>query len=243
MLSTLAMVKIGGVPLSPMRLLSGWWDQLPLPAAAIGAGALGALTYGQEYRYPALTPGLGPDPRSPRLLLAKLTVSSVLALVLAAASAAADIAVLHSTLGVAPALLTRSSALAGWAALCVCCACAGVLAAAVFRTTALGVAAVMAVPVLVAPALRLLVGGDDTRELLDAGGALWSVVSGVSQDGSGTVSGTFRFLAQPFFLALALSLTVLAGAYTASTLRGRRRVRRSTPVPPGRTAPLTSKKG
>jgi hypothetical protein len=141
-----------------------------------------------------------------------------------------------------------------------------VLAAAVFRTTALGVATVLAVPALVAPAVRVLVGGDDTRELLDAGGALWSVVSGVSQDGTGTVSGGLHFLDQPFVLALGLSLAALVGAYTVSTLRGRRRGHRrglgpglrpglrpthrrghrrgsrSTAVPPGRTAPLTSRK-
>jgi ABC-type multidrug transport system ATPase subunit len=250
-LSTLAMTELGGAPLSPMRLLSGWWDQLPLPAAAIGAGALGALTYGQEYRYPALTPGFGPDPRSPRLLAAKLAVGALLAVALAAVAAAADIAVLHAALGLAPGLLVRPAALAAWAALCVGCACAGVLAAAVFRTTALGVAAVLAVPVLVAPAVHALVGDDGARELTDAGGALWSVMSGVSQDGTGTVSGALRFAVQPFCLALALSLTALAGAYAASALPGRRRgrwrdrwrERRSTAVRPAPTVPLTGKKG
>jgi len=249
-LSTLAMTRLGGTPLSPMELLAGWWDQLPLPPAAIGAGALGALTYGQEYRYPALAPGYGPDPRDPRLLGAKLAVGSGLALLLAAVCAAADLAVLRVGPGLAPDLLLRPGTLAGWAVLCTGCACAGVLAAAVFRTTALGVAAVLAVPVLVAPTVRVLLGGERTRELLDAGDALWSVLSGVSQDGTGTVSRTLRFAVQPFFLALALSLTVLVAAYAASALRARRRGRRSTavraPAPAARsgaTAPLTSEKG
>jgi hypothetical protein len=71
---------------------------------------------------------------------------------------------------------------------------------------------------------------------------LWSVVSGVSQDG-GTVSGTLRFAGQPFFLAVVLSIAALVGAYAASALRGRRRGRRSTALPANGTAPLTSKKG
>ncbi|MBM9507208.1 ABC transporter ATP-binding protein [Actinacidiphila acididurans] len=242
-LATLAMVKLGGTPLSPVRLAGGWWDELPLPAAAIGAGALGALSYGQEYRYPALTPGLGPDPRSPRLLVAKLAVACAVALALAAASAAADIAVLHAVLGLAPDLLATPGTLAVWATLCVGCACAGVLAGAVFRTTALGVASVLAVPVVVAPAVHALIGGSQAGELLDAGGALWSVVSGVSQDGTGTVSGALRSTGQPFFLALGLSLAALAGAYATGALLGRRRVRRSTALPTGAAAPLTSEKG
>lgn len=242
-LSTLLATKFGHTPVSPLRLISGWSADLPLPAAAIGAGALGALTYGQEYRYPALAPGYGHEPRSPRLLAAKIAVSAVAALLLAALAAAADIAALHYTLGVASELLAPPEALAAWAALCVGCACAGVLAAAVFRTAALGLAAVLAVPVLVVPAVRTLLGGRAGRELLDAGGALWSVVSGVSQDGGGRVSGALRLAAQPFSLALALSLAVLVGAYAASALRGRRRGRRSTAVPTSPTVPLTSKKG
>jgi hypothetical protein len=71
---------------------------------------------------------------------------------------------------------------------------------------------------------------------------LWSVVTGVSQDGD-AVSGALRLVGQPFFLALALSLTVLVGAYAASALRGRRRGRRATAVHSGGTVPLTGKKG
>lgn len=226
-LATLLMTRLGPLPAAPLKLISGWPAELPLPAAAIGAGALGALTYGQEYRYPALAPGYGPEPRSPRLLAAKLAVSAVAALVLAALAATADLVLLRSPLGPdrAPDPLVPA-ALAGWAALCVGCACAGVLAAAVFRTTALGLAAVLAVPVLVVPVVRALLGGRAAAGLLDAGGALWSVVSGVSQDGDSAASGALRFVTQPLFVALALSLTALAGACTASTLRARRRVRR-----------------
>jgi len=70
-----------------------------------------------------------------------------------------------------------------------------------------------------------------------------SMVSGVSQGGSGTTTRALRFIGQPFFLALALSLTALVGAYAASALRGRRQERRSTAVHTGGSAPLASKKG
>ncbi|MCW2755625.1 MAG: transporter ATP-binding protein [Marmoricola sp.] len=243
-LGTVLMTKIGPVPASSLRLAAGWATELPLPAAAIGAGGLGALAYGQEFHYPALAPGYGPEPRSPRLLAAKLAVGALAAVVLAALAVVIDLALLRSAPGVGPLPdpLAQPAALAAWTALAVGCAWAGVLAAAVFRTTALGLAAVLAVPVLVVPAVHAALGGHAARELADAGGALWSLVTGVSQDG-GAVSGTLRFVGQPFFLALALSLTVLVGAYAASALRGRRRGRRSTAVPASPTAPLAGKKG
>lgn len=244
-LGTLLMVRIGIATDSPLRLVSGWVSELPLPAAAIGAGALGALSYGQEYRYRALAPGYGPEPRSPRLLAAKLAVSGVAALLLAAVAAIADLAVLRLTLGAgrAPDPAEIPAALAGWAALAVGCAWAGVLAAALLRTTALGLAAVLAVPLLVVPAVHALLGRRAVRELPDAGRALWSVVSGVSQGDGGAASGVLRFAAQPFFLALVLSLAVLVGTYATSALRGRRRSRRSTAVRTSRSDPLTGKKG
>ncbi|WNI18408.1 ATP-binding cassette domain-containing protein [Actinacidiphila sp. ITFR-21] len=242
-LGTVLMTRLGPVSTSPLRLVSGWAAELPLPAAAIGAGGLGALSYGQEFTYPALAPGYGPEPRSPRLLVAKLAVAAVAAVLLAGLAAVIDVALLYTLPGarrdVGP--LAHPAALAGWAALAVGCAWAGVLAAAVFRTTALGLAAVLAVPVLVVPAVRAALGERAAGELGDAAGALWSVLTGVSQDGR-TVSGTLRLAAQPFFLALVLSLVALAGAYAASAMRGRRRGRRTTAVPAATTAPLTSKK-
>jgi ABC-type multidrug transport system ATPase subunit len=243
-IGAVVMTRTGTTPTSPLRLLSGWATELPLPAAAIGAGGLGALSYGQEFTYPSLAPGYGPEPRSPRLLAAKLAVSGAAALVLAALAAAVGLVMLHTASGAARAFdpLAHPAALATWAALAVGCAWAGVLAAAVFRTTALGLAAVLAVPVIVVPAVRAALGGHAAGELSDAADALWSVATGVSQDG-GAVPGALRFAGQPFFLALALSLTALITAYAASALRGRRRGRRSTAVRAAGAAPLTSKKG
>jgi hypothetical protein len=245
LLATALLVRTGTAGTSPLRLLSGWAPELPLPAAAVGAGLLGALSYGQEFRYPALAPGYGPEPRSLRLLAAKLAVGALTAALLAAAATAVDLAALHLLAGHgrAPDPVAHPAALAVWTGLAVACSWAGVLAAALFRTTALGFCAVLAVPLLVVPGVRALLGGQEATELADAGDALWSVLSGASQDGGGRVSAVLRFAGQPLVLGLALVLLALAGAYAASTLRGRRQERRSTALQTGQTAPLTSKKG
>jgi len=119
------MARVGVPPVSALRLVSGWAVQLPLPAAAIGAAAVGALSYGQEFHYPALAPGYGPEPRAPRLLAAKLAVSGIFALLLAVSAAALNTATLRLALGSgkAPDLLAVPAATAGWVALAVGCAC------------------------------------------------------------------------------------------------------------------------
>lgn len=244
LLGTLLLARTVAPSASALRLISGWAVQLPLPVAAIGAGVIGALSYGQEFRFPALAPGYGPEPRAPRLLAAKLAVSGTVALLLSALAAVLDTAALRLALG--PGRLPEPSAVpgavAGWALLAVGCAWAGVLAAAVLRTTALGVAALLAVPLLLSPALSRLLGGHRTGQLRDAGGALWSVLSGVSQGDRGTTSALLRFASQPTVLALALSLTVLVIAYLAGALRARLRGRGPTALPGGRTAPLAGEK-
>lgn len=95
-------------------------------------------------------------PRQLRLLAAKLTVNGAVALLLTVLAAGLGSAAerLAGGPGDLPAQADRPALLAGWAALSVGCAWAGVLAAGVFRTTALGMAGVLAVPLLVAPALR-----------------------------------------------------------------------------------------
>ncbi|MFG1808358.1 ATP-binding cassette domain-containing protein [Streptomyces sp. NPDC049040] len=231
-ISTLLLARGGAAHVSPLRLLSGWPAALPLPAAAIGAGALGALSYGQEFAFPALTPGFGPEPRAPRLLAAKLAVSGALAVVLAGLAALVDTAALRLTLGPgrAPDMTVLSAGTAGWAALAVGCAWTGVLAACAFRTTALGLSAVLSVPLLVAPGVRALLGGRPGREFLDAGGALWSVLTGAPRADDRAALEALHWAAQPLFVALALSLSVLVIAYLAGGLRGRRRDRTPTPV-------------
>jgi hypothetical protein len=230
----------GAAHTSPLRLLAGWPSDLPLPAAAIGAGVLGALSYGQEFAHPALASALGPEPRAPRLLLAKLVVTGVLALFVAALAALLDTAVLSLAAGPGrvPDPVKLSAATAGWAALAVGCAWTGVLAACAFRTTALGVFAVLSVPLLVAPGVRALVGEHAGGQFLDAAGALWSLATGTSRADDRAAIAALRSASQPLFLALALSLSCLVTAYLAGALRVRRRGRRPTPVRATGTAGL-----
>lgn len=175
----LALAASGGGPDSAGALvhtLSGWpaGAAFPLPPAAWAAGLLGALAFGQEFRFPALAPAGVPVPRRVGLLGAKLGVSALVALVLCAATAALDATVLglvHGADGLRP-----SHADADWplAALtlplsAVGCAWAGLLAAGIFRSATAGLAAVAAVPFAVAPALGDLAvrpaGGEFTLSL------------------------------------------------------------------------------
>ena len=228
----LLLARGGAAHTSPLRMLAGWPSGLPLPAAAIGAGVLGALSYGQEFAHPALARALGPEPRAPRLLLAKLAVTGALALLLAALAALLDTAVLRLALGPGrvPDPTALSAATGGWAALAVGCAWTGVLAACAFRTTALGVVTVLSVPLLVAPGVRALVGEHAGGQFFDAAGALWSLATGTSRADDRAAVDALRSASQPLFLALALSLSCLVIAYLAGALRIRRRGRGPTPA-------------
>lgn len=57
---SVVLARSGRVPLPD--LLVAWPELLPLPPAAFGAGLIGALSFGDEYRYPALAAGRGPSP-------------------------------------------------------------------------------------------------------------------------------------------------------------------------------------
>jgi ABC-type multidrug transport system ATPase subunit len=192
---TLALLRTGH-PVS-LRLATGWAHLLPLPPAALGAGLLGALSYGQEFRYPALTPDRTAAPRQLRLLAAKLAVSGAAALLLAAPAAGLGAAAVRLARGPGsvPFPADRPALVAGWAALTVGCAWAGVLAAGVFRTTALGMAGVLAVPLLVAPMVRKLA----EAPAVDA----------------------VRLAAEPVRYSFGLALIALLCAYLATVLRGR----------------------
>ncbi|WP_198358086.1 ATP-binding cassette domain-containing protein [Streptomyces fildesensis] len=210
---------------SALSMMSGWVRQLPLPPAAMGAGLLGALAYGQEFRFPALAPAQVPVPRRLRLLVAKMLVSGAAALLIAAAAAVLDTVVLRVILGpgAVPLPTDRPTQAAGWAALAVGCAWAGLLAAGLFRTTALGVTAVLAVPLVVAPAVGLAVRSRAGSHLIDAAGALLSVVGGWPGGVGSTAAGVSGRAVQPVGCAFVLSLTVLLCAHLATVLRGRRR--------------------
>ncbi|MDF9816100.1 ATP-binding cassette domain-containing protein [Streptomyces sp. SPB162] len=210
---------------SALSMMSGWVRQLPLPPAALGAGLLGALAYGQEFRYPALAPAQVPVPRRLRLLAAKLLVAGTAALLIAAAAAVLDTVVLRAVLGpdAVPLPTERPAQAVAWAALAVGCAWAGLLAAGLFRTTALGMAAVLAVPLMVAPAVRLAVRSRPGSHLIDAAGALLSVLGGWPGGVGSTAAGVTGKAVQPVACAFVLSLTVLLCAHLATVLRGRGR--------------------
>jgi len=76
--SAVLLARIGHTP--QPRLLAAWPRELPLPPAALGAGLLGALAFGDEFRHPALATDRGTVPRRLGLLTAKLLVASATAL-------------------------------------------------------------------------------------------------------------------------------------------------------------------
>ncbi|WP_406725148.1 ABC transporter ATP-binding protein [Streptomyces sp. GD-15H] len=206
------------------RLLAAWPRELPLPPAALGAGLLGALAFGDEFRHPALAADRGSVPRRLGLLTAKLLVASATALVLAVLTIGCDAEVLYLVYGRELVDVPGDwfPLGASWLGLVIGCAWAGVLAAGIFRSTAAGLAAVVAVPLLVVPLVREAVEGPSARTA--AGAALrlremfplrWPF------GGERYLEGALRMFAQPVGGALALSLAVLLCAYLLTSLRSR----------------------
>ncbi|MFE7898712.1 ATP-binding cassette domain-containing protein [Streptomyces sp. NPDC057424] len=220
--TAVVLARIGHTP--QPRLLAAWPQELPLPPAALGAGLLGALAFGDEFRHPALAADRGTVPRRLGLLAAKLLVSSATALVLAVLTVGCDAEVLYLVYGrelaQVPADWLPMSA--SWIGLMVGCAWAGVLAAGVFRSTSAGLAAVAAVPLLVVPVVHKLVNGPSVRtaaglpvRLREALLPRWPF------GGERYLEAVFEVVSQPVGGALTLSLTALLCAYLLTTLRGR----------------------
>ncbi|WP_059011482.1 ABC transporter ATP-binding protein [Streptomyces specialis] len=203
------------------RVLTGWAQPLPLPPVAIVAGALRALSFGQEFRYPALSPARVPVPRRLSLLAGKLVVSSGAAILLSCAGVVLNSLTLTLLFGQdIPIDGPWQRVLLTTAALSAACAWAGLLAAGVFRSTAVGLAAVAAVPLGLVPALRALPTSPAGRSLdglpdrLQALSAL-PFPSGIDR----WLSATVRLASQPIGWALGLSLTVLLCGYALVSLR------------------------
>ncbi|MGW3128464.1 ATP-binding cassette domain-containing protein [Streptomyces sp. NPDC001123] len=223
-LTAVLLARVGHTPQA--RLFAAWPRELPLPPAALGAGLLGALAFGDEFRHPALASDRGTVPRRLGLLTAKLLVSGATAVLLSFLTLGCDAEVLYLVYGreLAQVPVDWISLTASWFALVVGCAWAGVLAAGVFRSTTAGLAAVLAVPVLVVPAVHRAVQGTGVR--MAAGFPMrmremfllkWPF------GGERYLVGAVRVLAQPVGGALALSLVALLCAYLFSTLRARAR--------------------
>ncbi|MGW2261513.1 ATP-binding cassette domain-containing protein [Streptomyces sp. NPDC001780] len=211
------LARAGRTPLAD--LLAAWPALLPLPPAALGAGLLGALSFGEEFRYPALAEARGCVPRRLGLLLAKLAVTAGAALLLALLTAAADLGALRLVYGAdaVPVPDNWPELAVDWAALTVGCGWVGLLGAGVFRITMAGVASVVVVPTVVVPLLRTVLDGPSvrtaagfTRRLHESGWAAWLDWSHQVDRWLPVLSG---LLAQPVALALALSLTALLCAY------------------------------
>ncbi|MCX5151234.1 ATP-binding cassette domain-containing protein [Streptomyces sp. NBC_00320] len=220
--TALVLARAGGTPQN--RLLAAWPELLPLPPAALGAGLLGALAFGEEYRYPVLAADRGTVPRRMGLLAAKLAVCAGLALVFGALAVTADAAALKLVFDRGP-LRTPAewvSPAASWAGLLIGCAWAGVLASGVFRSATAGLAAVLAVPVMVVPLVRKALDGPSAYPASGLAARLRGLAwAQWPPEADRLVLGALRVMAQPVGTALVLSLMVLLCAYGFTGLRSR----------------------
>ncbi|MER5438694.1 ATP-binding cassette domain-containing protein [Streptomyces sp. NPDC002790] len=209
---------------SQPRLIAAWPQVLPLPPAALGAGLLGAFAFGDEFRHPALAADRGTVPRRLGLLAAKLLVGAAAALLLGVLTVACDAALLHlvygSELTQVPAEWLSLSA--SWLALVVGCAWAGVLASGLFRSTAAGLAAVVAVPIIIVPLVQKVLEGPSVRTAAGLPGRLRDLALvdwpfGIER----FAAAGMRMITQPVGGALMLSLGALLCAYLLTALRTR----------------------
>ncbi|MBC9728474.1 ATP-binding cassette domain-containing protein [Streptomyces sp. TRM68367] len=221
-LTAVLLARFGHTP--QPRLLAAWPQELPLPPAALGAGLLGALAFGDEFRHPALAADRGTVPRRLGLLVAKLLVSAATALLLAVLTVGCDAEVLYLLYGRELAQVPADwlPLSASWIGLVIGCAWAGVLAAGIFRSAAAGLAAVVAVPVLVVPLVHKILEGPSVRTAAGVSGRMREVfLLQWPFGGERYLEPVLRVIAQPVGSALALSLTTLVCAYLLTTLRSR----------------------
>ncbi|MFF8973763.1 ATP-binding cassette domain-containing protein [Streptomyces sp. NPDC014995] len=221
-LTAFLLARIGHT--SQPRLLAAWPVELPLPPAALGAGLVGALAFGDEFRHPALAADRGTVPRRLGLLTAKLLVTGLTALTLAFLTVGCNAEVLYLVYGrefakVPPDWIQLS---ASWIALVVGCAWAGVLAAGVFRSTTAGLAAVVGVPVVGVPLVQKVVEGASVRTAAGFSVRLREVfLLQWPFGGERYLAAAARLIAQPVGGALALALSALLCAYLIATMRSR----------------------
>ncbi|SEC31798.1 ABC-type multidrug transport system, ATPase component [Streptomyces sp. 2131.1] len=219
---SLVLARGGRAPLA--HVIAAWPALLPLPPVALGAGLLGALSFGDEFRYPALAAGRGTVPRRLGLLLAKLVVSGGVALLLAVLAVPASVETLRIVYG-GDWLHLPSNAVSlavSWSGLTVGCAWAGLLAAGVFRVAAAGIAAVLAVPVVMVPLIERLPKASTARSMAGFPDRLrelaWLQWPG---EADRWLLAAVRIVAQPVGAGLALSLAALICAFLFTGLRGR----------------------
>ncbi|OEV08636.1 ATP-binding cassette domain-containing protein [Streptomyces nanshensis] len=240
----------GGSPAPAVRLLTGWPSGgiFVLPPVAVAAGLLGAFAFGEEFRYPALAPARSPVPRRLSLLAAKLAVSAlltvVLSLVVAVVNAAGVTLLLGSGALALPGDAASASAGGSWRlhvagvfVFAAGCAWAGVLAAGIFRSGAIGTAVVVAVPLLLAPLAGTLLGDGPAASAAQSaasassGGSAGGVPGGLEAallmpwppGAERWVSTALALVSQPMGAALALTLAVLLTAYLIAAFSSKAR--------------------
>ncbi|MGW4226876.1 ABC transporter ATP-binding protein [Streptomyces bauhiniae] len=223
-ITAVVLARIGHTPQA--RLFAAWPRELPLPPVALAAGLLGALAFGDEFRHPALAVDRGTVPRRLGLLTAKLLVSGITAGMLAFLALGCDAELLYLVYGRELVQVPGDwlPLCASWLALVVGCAWAGVLAAGVFRSTAAGLAAVLAVPVAVVPLVHRLFEGSYVRVAAGIHVRMREVL--LLQwpfGGERYLLGLARVIAQPVGGAMTLSLAALLCAYLITSLRARAR--------------------
>ncbi|WP_372345263.1 ATP-binding cassette domain-containing protein [Streptomyces sp. KL116D] len=221
-LLSVLLARVGHTP--QPRLLAAWPQELPLPPAALGAGLLGAFAFGDEFRHPALAADRGTVPRRLGLLAAKLLVGVATAVLMAALVIGCDAALLHLVYGqeltqVPTDWLSQS---ASWLALVTACAWAGILASGVFRSMTAGLAAVVAVPVVIVPLVQKALEGPSVRTAAGLPARLRDLALVHWPFGAERfVAAGVRMIAQPVGGALMLSLSALLCAYLFMLLRPR----------------------
>lgn len=113
---------------------------------------------------------------------------------------------------------------ASWAGLTVGCAWSGLLGAGIFRVTGAGVAAVLAVPVVVVPLVQKGLAVPSARSIVGLPGRLRELAWPQWPEAVDRwLVATGRVLAQPVGAALTLSLSALLCAYLFTSLRRRAR--------------------
>jgi ABC-type multidrug transport system ATPase subunit len=223
LLASVLLAREGGA--GELHRLTGWPADLPLPPIALAAGLLGALAFGDEFRYPALAPARDAVPHQVGLLTAKFVVCAVGATLLSLGAIILDSAALLLLVGgdAVPLPSDWPVLMASVFGLTVGCSWAGLLAAGVFRSTAFGLATLLAVPILAVPVVRRAMDEPSLHSLVGLPHRLRAVALDrpPSMLNRG-VAAVLRLAGQPVGQALMLSVAVLLFAYALTGLRGRR---------------------
>ncbi|ASQ97362.1 ATP-binding cassette domain-containing protein [Streptomyces sp. 11-1-2] len=222
LLASVLLARTGGV--GELHRLTGWPADLPLPPVAIAAGLLGALAFGDEFRFPALAATRDAVPRRLGLLAAKFAVCAAGAIMLSLGVIVLDSAALLLLVGgnAVPLPGDWPELVVGVFGLTIGSSWAGLLAAGVFRSTALGLATLLAVPILAVPVVQRAAEDPSLRTLAMLPHRLRAAT--LDRPPSMIDRGlavALRLASQPVGQALMLSVAVLLCAYALTGLRGR----------------------